>query len=158
MVHLPSGSDENEGNISNSRKKMETTTNEIKKGSLLQSKKSEPYLLDNSSNESIIAIISSSISNKGKDIKKKVTIDQFFSIGISCYILTNLIDQWYDNIYTYINFFRLDSSFSSLNLFSNFLPSGHIYSYFYPSWAIEYISITDIESLAILVYIAYPTA
>ncbi|KAJ3389596.1 hypothetical protein HDU92_000959 [Lobulomyces angularis] len=40
---------------------------------------------------------------------------------------------------------------------SSSLPMD-IYSYFYPSWSIEYKTITDIESLAILVYVAFPTA
>lgn len=33
-----------------------------------------------------------------------------------------------------------------------------IYCYFYPSWVIEYKTLTDIESQAILIYVAYPTA
>jgi hypothetical protein len=33
-----------------------------------------------------------------------------------------------------------------LNIFTNFNEYLPIYSYFYPSWAIEYKTITDIES------------
>lgn len=36
--------------------------------------------------------------------------------------------------------------------------ASDIYAYFFPIWAIEYKTITDIESQAILIYVAYPTA
>ena len=45
---------------------------------------------------------------------------------------------------------------SNVNLKSGFNFS--IYTYFYPTWAIEYLTIPDIESQALLVYVAYPTA
>ncbi len=31
-------------------------------------------------------------------------------------------------------------------------------TYFYPQWAIEYKTMTDIETLGLMTYVAYPTA
>lgn len=65
-----------------------------------------------------------------------------------------------------INFFRADSpiyTFELINSTTTYI--GHsqfsmtpIVTYFYPSWAVEYQTMTDIQTLAYIVYLAYPLA
>lgn len=45
-----------------------------------------------------------------------------------------------------------------LFLFSSLSSSPSILTFFYPSWAISFKTMTDIETLAIGIAVAYPTA
>lgn len=48
---------------------------------------------------------------------------------------------------------------NNITMSLNILDSEiNIYNYIYPSWFIEYKTITDIENQAIIIYVAYPTA
>jgi hypothetical protein len=33
-----------------------------------------------------------------------------------------------------------------------------IFTYFYPIWAIDFLNLTDLETLGIIAYVAYPAA
>ncbi len=55
-----------------------------------------------------------------------------------------------------LTFSSLESSAPGSALFSSGLSS--ISTFFYPSWAIEFKTMTDIETLAIGIAVAYPTA
>ncbi len=65
-----------------------------------------------------------------------------------------------------LNFFtQLNELISLMNkllqdffISNELLKTYHIYSYFYPIWAIDFINMSDLETLGIMTYVAYPVA
>jgi|SRR5689334_19920501 len=43
-------------------------------------------------------------------------------------------------------------------LSSSFMNKNRVVNYFYPAWSIEYKTMTDLETLANILYVGYPTA
>lgn len=156
MVHQPSGtgSVEKEGHLPSPVSSIRGETNETPC-------ESPQYL---SKKASIENHISSSTPNEDKNITKNVsnlngqsqssTINNLGVKGVKWIgVLISVISQILLPIYLAKHSIQIQPNTTST---AN-IPMD-IYSYFYPIWSIEYLTITDIESQAILVYVAYPTA
>ena len=45
-----------------------------------------------------------------------------------------------------------------VNVLLALVRSGNIANYLFPNWSIDFLTLTDISTLATMLYIAYPTA
>jgi NADH:ubiquinone oxidoreductase subunit 6 (subunit J) len=64
----------------------------------------------------------------------------------------------YSSLYSFFAFFLFVFLISSLLLFSPSFSIPSVVTFFHPVWAIEFKTMTDIETLAIGIAVAYPTA
>lgn len=118
-------------------------------------------LINNKNMQSLLTSMDFNFNDKINDKINNFNLKSIVNLQSNNIEFNSIIFKILNNIFTMLSLtILLITLYIIYNIlpFNNFYNTYEIVSYFYPIWAIEYKTMTDIESLGNLVYIAYPTA